>query len=205
MAHVRQQIRERAATTLGSLTTTGSRVYQSRIYPLGSNNLPGLLIYTKSEDSQPETMGTTRTLLRNLSLVVEGYVKQVSNFDDKVDLICSEVETAMSGDITLNNLAKNSYLESTEINYNDEGDQPLGTCVLTYMVEYMTAEDDPDSAVQEKTMKAEKGKTILYSPIGKDPIVVSLDRAEFLKSIGWTEKDRSASVSKTKINKQKGK
>ncbi len=147
MAHVRQQIRERAATTLGSLTTTGSRVYQSRIYPLGSNNLPGLLIYTKSEDSQPETMGTTRTLLRNLSLVVEGYVKQVSNFDDKVDLICSEVETAMSGDITLNNLAKNSYLESTEINYNDEGDQPLGTCVLTYMVEYMTAEDDPDSAV----------------------------------------------------------
>ena len=51
-------------------------------------------------------------------------------------------------------------------------------------------------------MKAEKGKTILYSPIGKDPIVVSLDRAEFLKSIGWTEKDRSASVSKTKINKQ---
>ena len=147
MAHVRQQIRERAATTLGALTTTGSRVYQSRIYPLGSNNLPGLLIYTKSEDSQPETMGTTRTLLRNLSLVVEGYVKQVSNFDDKVDLICSEVETAMSGDITLNNLAKNSYLESTEINYNDEGDQPLGTCVLTYMVEYMTAEDDPDSAV----------------------------------------------------------
>jgi hypothetical protein len=147
MAHVRQQIRERAATTLGSLTTTGSRVYQSRIYPLGSNNLPGLLIYTKSEDSQPETMGTTRTLLRNLSLVVEGYVKQVSNFDDKVDLICSEVETAMSGDITLNNLAKNSYLESTEINYNEEGDQPLGTCVLTYMVEYMTAEDDPDSAV----------------------------------------------------------
>ena len=147
MAHVRQQIRERAATTLGALPTTGSRVYQSRIYPLGSNNLPGLLIYTKSEDSQPETMGTTRTLLRNLSLVVEGYVKQVSNFDDKVDLICSEVETAMSGDITLNNLAKNSYLESTEINYNDEGDQPLGTCVLTYMVEYMTAEDDPDSAV----------------------------------------------------------
>ena len=147
MAHVRQQIRERAASTLGSLTTTGSRVYQSRVYPLGSNNLPGLLIYTKSEDSMPETMGTSRLIMRTLSLVVEGYVKQVSDFDDKVDLICSEVETAMAGDITLNGLAKDSFLESTEINYDAEGDQPVGVCSMTYSVRYANAEADPDTAV----------------------------------------------------------
>jgi len=147
MAHIRQQIRERAASTLGSLTTTGSRVYQSRVYPLGSNNLPGLLIYTKSEDSMPETMGTSRLIMRNLSLVVEGYVKQVSDFDDKVDLICSEVETAMAGDITLNGLAKDSFLESTEINYDAEGDQPVGVCAMTYSVRYANAEADPDTAV----------------------------------------------------------
>ena len=147
MAHVRQQIRERAASTLGSLTTTGSRVYESRVYPLGSNNLPGLLIYTKSEDSMPETMGTSRLIMRNLSLVVEGYVKQVSDFDDNVDLICSEVETAMAGDITLNGLAKDSFLESTEINYDAEGDQPVGVCAMTYSVKYANAEADPDTAV----------------------------------------------------------
>tara|TARA_R110000744_G_scaffold157864_1_gene273821 strand:+ start:162 stop:605 length:444 start_codon:yes stop_codon:yes gene_type:complete len=147
MAHVRQQIRERAASTLGSLTTTGSRVYQSRVYPLGSNNLPGLLIYTKSEDSMPETMGTSRLIMRNLSLVVEGYVKQVSDFDDKVDLICSEVETAMAGDITLNGLAKDSFLESTDINFDAEGDQPVGVCAMTYSVRYANAEADPDTAV----------------------------------------------------------
>lgn len=147
MAHVRQQIRERAASTLGSLTTTGSRVYQSRVYPLGSNNLPGLLIFTKSEDSMPETMGTSRLIMRTLSLVVEGYVKQVSDFDDKVDLICSEVETAMAGDITLNGLAKDSFLESTEINYDAEGDQPAGVCSMTYSVRYANAEADPDTAV----------------------------------------------------------
>ena len=147
MAHVRQQIRERAASTLGSLTTTGSRVYQSRVYPLGSNNLPGLLIFTKSEDSMPETMGTSRLIMRTLSLVVEGYVKQVSDFDDKVDLICSEVETAMAGDITFNCLAKDSFLESTEINYDAEGDQPVGVCSMTYSVTYANAEADPDTAV----------------------------------------------------------
>jgi hypothetical protein len=147
MAHVRQQIRERAASTLGSLTTTGARVYQSRIYPLGSNNLPGLLIYTKSEDSMPETIGTARTIMRNLSLMVEGYVKAVSNYDDTIDTVSAEVETAMSGDRTLNGLAKNSYLESTEINYDGEGDQPVAVCTLTYMVEYATLETDPETAV----------------------------------------------------------
>ena len=57
MSHVRQQIRERVATTLTGLTTTGSRVYQSRVYPLGPNNLPGLLVFTSSESSEVDVMG----------------------------------------------------------------------------------------------------------------------------------------------------
>lgn len=147
MAHVRQSIRERAASTCGSLSTTGSRVYQSRVYPLGSDNLPGLLIYTKTEDSEPVTIGTTRTLMRNLSLVIEGYLKAVSNFDDTIDDICAEVEVAMAGDRTLNSLAKNSFLESTDINYDGDGEQPVAVATMVYAVEYMTEEDDPSTAV----------------------------------------------------------
>lgn len=147
MSHVRQQLRERAATTLTGLTTTGSKVYQSRVYPLGSANLPGLLIYTKSEDSEAVTMSGARTLLRNLSLVIEGYVKAVSNYDDTVDTIAKEVETAMGNDVTLNGLAKNSYLESTEIEYDGEGEKPVAVVSLTYTVEYMTIENAPQTAV----------------------------------------------------------
>lgn len=147
MSHVRQQLRERAATTLTGLTTTGSKVYQSRVYPLGAANLPGLLIYTKSEDSEIVTMSGARTLLRNLSLVIEGYVKAVSNYDDTVDTIAKEVETAMGNDVTLNGLAKNSYLESTEIEYDGEGEKPVAVVSLTYTVEYMTIENAPQTAV----------------------------------------------------------
>ncbi len=147
MSHVRQQLRERAATTLTGLTTTGSKVYQSRVYPLGAANLPGLLIYTKSEDSKIVTMSGARTLLRNLSLVIEGYVKAVSNYDDTVDTIAKEVETAMGNDVTLNGLAKNSYLESTEIEYDGEGEKPVAVVSLTYTVEYMTIENAPQTAV----------------------------------------------------------
>lgn len=147
MSHVRQQLRERAATTLTGLTTTGTKVYQSRIYPLGSANLPGLLIYTKSEDSEAVTMSGARTVLRNLSLVIEGYVKAVSNYDDTVDTIAKEVETAMGNDVTLNGLAKNSFLESTQIEYDGEGEKPVAVVSLTYNVEYMTIENAPQTAV----------------------------------------------------------
>lgn len=40
MAHLREQIRDRVVTDLTGLTTTGSRVFRSRIYPLENNDLP---------------------------------------------------------------------------------------------------------------------------------------------------------------------
>lgn len=151
MTHVRQTIRERVATTLGSLTTTGSRVYQSRVYPLGANNLPGLLIYTKSEDSEVGTLvgsgGSTRTIMRDLSLVIEGYVKAKSNYDDSVDTISQEVETALANDITLNGNAKDCYLESTEIMYDGEGETPVAVITMVFRVIYNTIQNAPQTAV----------------------------------------------------------
>ena len=40
--HIRQQLRERAGTVLTGLTTTGSNVFETRIYPLENTNLPAL-------------------------------------------------------------------------------------------------------------------------------------------------------------------
>ena len=69
--HVRQQIRERFGTVLNNLTTTGTRVYQSRVYPLATGGTPALLIYTESEDSAPEVMGVNRLCARNLTVAVD--------------------------------------------------------------------------------------------------------------------------------------
>ena len=46
--HIRQQIREKFGTLLTGLTTTGSNVYQSRVYPLENANLPALIIVSSS-------------------------------------------------------------------------------------------------------------------------------------------------------------
>ena len=145
--HIRQQIRERVGTVLTGLTTTGSNVFETRVYPLENTNLPALVIYTKDETSEPLVISTDRVMSRELQLIVEVYVKQTSNFDDEVDKICKEVEIAISADTTINGLAKDCFLQSTSIEYNTEGEKPLTFASLTFLTNYYVNETRPDIAV----------------------------------------------------------
>ena len=145
--HVRQQVREYFGTTLTGLTTTGSNVYESRVYTLQENTLPSLVIYTKSETSEPIVIGTDRLMSRELLVLVEAYCKATSNFDDTIDTISKEIEEAMAADRTLGGLAKDTYLESTEIEFNAEGEQPVGFATLTFLTNYYVQETNPDVAV----------------------------------------------------------
>jgi len=147
MSHVRQQIRERVGTILTGLSTTGNNVYQSRVYALNESNLPALVIYTKSETSNADVIGSTIGLARELTLVVEAYVKVNSNFDDVVDTICAEVETAMANDRKLNGTAKFNHLESTDIEFNGEGENPVGVATMNFVVQYRTITNAPETAV----------------------------------------------------------
>mgnify|MGYP003673823749 CR=1 FL=1 len=142
--HVRMQIRNQVVTQLTGLTTTAARVFDSRVYPLEDANLPALLIYTKSETSEPIEIGTNRTSERLLSLNIEAYVKSTTNFEDTLDTICKEVEQAIAADPTLSGKAKDCYLE---IEFNAEGEKPLAFATLTFLTSYYVQEQSPDVAV----------------------------------------------------------
>ena len=94
----------------------------------------------------PIEIGSNRTMERSLTVNIEGYVKANSNFDDTVDTICKEVETAMATDTTLNGLAKDSFLETTEIEFNAEGEKPVGFVTMSFKVDYYVLESSPDVA-----------------------------------------------------------
>ena len=135
MAHFRQQIRERIGTTLTGLDATGSNVFQSRIYNIEAETLPCICTYTQSETSEPVTIGTPRTIMKILDLVIEVYVKS-STYDATLDATLKEVKETMASDKNINNLAKDSFLVSQELNYNGEGDKTTAFGILTYRVEY---------------------------------------------------------------------
>lgn len=135
MAHYRQQIRERVATTLTGLNTTGSNVFQSRIYNIEESKLPCLCIYTVSETSEPISMSPPRSIEKVLDLVIEIYTKGQNSATD-LDAVVKDVKTKMFSDRLINNLAKDSYLSTQELTYNGEGDKNIAVGVLTYQVFY---------------------------------------------------------------------
>ena len=146
MAHLRQSIRERIATDVTGLSTTGSNVFQSRVYPVEDGSLPCLLVYTTSEESEVTEMASPRAMTRFLNVIVQGVVGATTP-DDTLDTISKEVEVALAGDVTINSLANNSFLSSTEIEFNAEGAKPIGIVRLNYLVEYRNLDNAPESAI----------------------------------------------------------
>lgn len=147
MAHVRKLLRDNLATALTGLTTTGSNVYKSRVYPIASNKLPGLLIYSKDEETEYNSMGLPRIQERTARFTLEIYVKGVSGYDDSIDQICLEIEEAIYANITLGGYASNTTVTSFDADFSGDGDQPAGLATLTVDVLYRVREDNPDVAI----------------------------------------------------------
>ena len=91
-------------------------------------------------------MASPRPMTRTLNVVVQGVVGAAQP-DDTLDLISKEVEVALAGDVSINSLANNSFLSSTEIEFNAEGAKPIGTVILNYVVEYRNVDNDPETAI----------------------------------------------------------
>ena len=147
MAHIRKTIREHVVTTITSLSTTGSNVYETRYFPLQTGNLPALIVYTLDETVEDYTIGqNTRTQLRSLNLIIEAHCRGTANIDDTLDTIAEEVEEAMVTDISRGGNAKDTKLVSTEVDF-DTASQKTGLMRLTYLISYNTVENAVQAGV----------------------------------------------------------
>ena len=147
MAHVRKQIREAVKTKVTGLTTTGSNVFETRIYNLKPSNLPALLVSTPDETSFVGTFPTPRPLERIVEINLDAFAKGTANLEDTLDLISEEVETALMTDITLGGLTKDLFLKSTKSDLSGEGKQPIGIVKMVFECRYMTTETTPGTAI----------------------------------------------------------
>lgn len=145
MSHLRKQIRDAVVTALTGLTTTGTRVYKSRVYPLETGKLPGLCIYTKSEEISTTTINRPRTQIRTLEVIVEAYVMVNTNFDDTIDTISVEVEEALYTNALLGGLSKELNILSFDADYSGEGEKVVGVGRWTVNVIYTDKENDVET------------------------------------------------------------
>jgi hypothetical protein len=147
MAHVRKQIRSAMVTALTGLTTTGSNVFESRVYDLASAKLPAIAVYSVNENLAYQSIGSNRLQLRSSIFGVEIYVKSASGYDATLDQITVEVEEALYANRTFGGLAQDMKVMSLNTEVSDQGDMPIIYGTLEVEIQYQTDENDPETAI----------------------------------------------------------
>lgn len=166
MSHVRQQIRDYAASLLvsfiydrfgiviqdrfevglspradESLLSTGT-LYKFRRYALDEAQLPALLVYTTNDVTGLATIGK-RTLSHNLELRVDIINKGSSlNIFENIEAFCAELNGAIEADYSLNGLVKSCVLTQSDFSVDTTGEKAIGTGKMIFDVKYMTAIDN---------------------------------------------------------------
>lgn len=156
MTHVRQQIRENAASELDAAIPEFKEVATTRLYAYREESLPSLNVVTLPEESEVMTMGTQlvdgmqkRVMQRTLTLMTEIYVSVLSDddkIDDEMDRLSVEVEKVMESTL-LSGAASDISLAQTEYTVDAEGEVPVGVIILAWQVIYRTYEGDPETSV----------------------------------------------------------
>jgi hypothetical protein len=144
--HLRRQIREAIGTAVTGLATTGANVFQSRVYPAETSKLPCLLVFTRSETVEAETIHAPRTLSRVLSVEVQAVTKATADIDDALDGICKEVEVALAAPSAVLALADDIVLRSTDIEMIGSQEKPAGVARMVFDVSYYSLATTPDVA-----------------------------------------------------------
>lgn len=155
MAHARQQIRDAFATRLTGLVTTGSRIKKARARDLDADHDPTLFIFTRQETSKPISTAFPRTILRAVTVHVEGRVQMQSEdgietseaCEDALETIADEVETAVANDPSFGKTVKDCVLVATIKDIEATADRHQGGIRMSYEVTYATKENAPDVLV----------------------------------------------------------
>lgn len=148
MSHARQQIREAVASRVTGLTTTGSNVHESWVY--SHDTLPDLSVYTGREIvlEEGKTLGNRQRI--GLEIVIEARAKPAEgedSYDDQLDTICAEVQTAMAADSDLGGLMELCVYQGMDPDRSGALERPSGIARMLYRGIYRIAANAPQTLV----------------------------------------------------------
>ena len=136
MSHQRLEIRKHVTTLLRE-NIQNAQVFSSRLRALNNENLPAILIYTRTESTE-KFAEAPRELDRNLELLVEIKVDGLYDCDDIVDQFADRVEDLIHQDDSFGALVNDVLLSNTDIEFFNEGAKPFCVARLTFDVQYFT-------------------------------------------------------------------
>lgn len=152
--HLRQQIRDAAKAALLGTTMFGDRVHIGRTRPLGKDNDPVILIYTRAETAKRDGNGQPPRQRRRCSLFLELRVATAGDPDDDLSDGQAQVEAKIADVfdwgpplVILDGLlADLEYLGCEEV-VESAGEKHIGGLRLEYAATYRVTEGSPTAAV----------------------------------------------------------
>ena len=146
MAHARTQIRSAFVSAVTGLATTGTNVYEWRAHSVESTKLPALVVSTREETVEHDTIGTPGDGGRMLTIECLVYARGATAYDT-ADQACAEVEAAIAADETLGGLCKSCRLQVTATEADAEPEALTVECLMEYSALYRVANDDPETII----------------------------------------------------------
>ncbi len=147
MAHVREQLVTKFIELLTGLSTTGAKVYNTRLYPYDEiEHIPSLNIYAGPTifDEESAVMGNIQAKIT--TIIVEIRVKDPVNQSQELETINAEVEDAIMTDRTLGGIVNCVDYVGTEVE-RSVLDQPVALATLEFEVSYRVNATDPETIV----------------------------------------------------------
>lgn len=145
--HRAEQIVARTVVTVTGLTTTGSRAYRGRAYPLQTANLPGLCVFQGPDRPQSDT-SSYGFIDSDLTVYIDIYVKTVtSQVDTLLNQIRKELVIALSASYTqgLSFVIDTVEGDADEPDLNGESDQPVARLRTSWVFRYRRSRTDPSA------------------------------------------------------------
>ncbi len=149
MAHARASVRQAIVTALTGLTTTGSRVGGRLLHTAAPAATPCLSVIVAGS---PETWSGAMmhengsVEARDLPVTIEGRIYALTGYEDTLDTIAAEVETALQGNAALAALCSEVRLISTQVEIDGEGEKPVGLLTMEWLVTYRVNRTAPTTA-----------------------------------------------------------
>lgn len=148
MSHPRKKIRDYVKDVLkNGGTLAGENVFTNRRIHIDHDCLAEIVIHTESEAVSLLDQAPKR-YKRDLNIVLEIFTKGITEDEqqDKLDLLCWQIENLLAQDDDWGGNINHVNLTNVRLEFQENGTNPIGACIMTYQAEYLT--ELPDITTQ---------------------------------------------------------
>jgi len=151
MPHARETLRKAIVTAVTGLTTTGARVTSRQLHAVRVDALPALAVNVATGEGETvsgviaDEFSTTH--VRRLPVEVVAFVASLGAYEDTLDTICLEVETALWASAGVAALILDMRLVSTTIEVSGEAERPVATAKMAWEFSFAVNESAPTASI----------------------------------------------------------